>query len=203
MSKSSGLASSELRLRKTFVKVAKEVYERGFVSATGGNISARIPRTNQVLMKPTGLRLKDLTPQRLVLLDLKGNVIMGKGGPSKEKRFHLGIYRVRKDVGAVIHTHSPAITAFATAGRKIPLITFQAKKFIGDTPLVGPAPPGSKKLADLVIKAFKDPRVKAALLRNHGSVVVGRDLEEAFNILSLLEETAKTALFIEQLSKGK
>lgn len=189
------------RLRTELVRVSREAYDRGFVSGVGGNISARISH-NRVLIKPSGLRLKDLTPKNLLVVDLYGNVIEGTGKPSEEARFHLGIYKLREDVGAVIHTHSPAATAFAVAGIELPPITAQAAKILGKIPLVGYAPPGSKELAKLVVKAFK-PEVKAALLRGHGSVAVGKNLAEAFNNTDLLEETAKIALLTFQLGGAK
>lgn len=183
------------------MRVSREAYDRGFVSGTGGNISACIS-TNRVLIKPSGMRLKDLTPKNLLVVDLNGRVIEGTGKPSEEIRFHLGIYKFRREVGAVIHTHSPAATAFAVVGRELPPITAQAAKILGKIPLVDYAPPGSKELAKLVVKAFK-PKVKAALLRGHGSVAVGKNLAEAFNNADLLEETARIALFTFQLGKVK
>lgn len=188
-------------LRTELVRVSREAYDRGFVSGVGGNISTRIS-PNRVLIKPSGLRLKDLTPKNLLVVDLHGNVIEGAGKPSEEIRFHLGIYKLRKDVGAVIHTHSPAATAFAVVGIELPPITAQAAKILGKIPLVGYAPPGSKELAKLVVKAFK-PEVKAALLRGHGSVAVGKNLAEAFNNTDLLEETARIALLTFQLGGPK
>jgi len=190
-------------LRAELVRVSKEAYTRGLVSAAGGNISARISNTNKVLIKPTGLRLCDLTPKRLIVVDLKEKIVKGKGKPSKEIKFHVGIYKVRKDVGAVLHTHSPAVTAFAVVGRKLPLITAQAIKLLGEVPLVGYAPSGSAKLAKLVVNTFKKRDVKAAVLQGHGSIVVGATLAEAFNNADLLEETAKTAILAFQLGKPR
>jgi len=188
------------KLREDLVRISKECYDRGFVSGVGGNISARISPT-EVLIKPTGLRLKDLTPQSLLLVDLNGKVLEGTGRPSEEIRFHLGIYKVRQDADAVLHIHSPAATAFAVVGKKLPPITAQAAKLLGKIPLVDFAPSGSEKLAKLVVKAFKNTKVKAVLLRGHGSVVIGKNLLEAFNNADLLEETAKTALLAFQLER--
>jgi len=191
----------EKMLRAELVRVSKEAYTRGLVSAAGGNISARISDTNRVLIKPTGVRLYDLTPKKLIVVDLKEKIVKGKGKPSKEIKFHVGIYKVRKDVGAVLHTHSPAVTAFAVVGRKLPLITAQAIKLLGEIPLVDYAPSGSTKLAKLVVNTFKKRDVKAAVLQGHGSIAVGTTLAEAFNNADLLEETAKTAILAFQLGK--
>lgn len=184
-------------LRKELAKFSKEVYERGLVSGIGGNISSRTP-TGKVLIKPSGMCLRDLTPNNFMLVDLNGKVIEGTGKPSEEIWFHLGIYKTRKDVSAVIHTHSPAATVFAVAGKELPSITSQAATILGKIPLVDYASPGSKELAKLVVKAFK-PEVKAVLLRGHGSISVGKNLAEAFNNADLLEETARIALLTFQL----
>jgi L-fuculose-phosphate aldolase len=188
-------------LARKLAQIAREIYEKRYVAASGGNISTRIPGTNQVIIKPTGMRLKDLTPNNILVVNLDGKLIEGKGEPSKEIRFHIGIYKVREDVGAIIHTHSPAATAFAVLGKSLPLVTAQAKTFLKKIPTIEFAPPGSKKLASLVIETFKDNSIKVALLEKHGSVVVGKDLDEAFNLLDLLEETARIAIFIKELSK--
>lgn len=174
------------------MRFSREAYDRGLVSGIGGNISTRIS-IGRVLIKPSGMRLKDLTSNNLIVVDLNGKMIEGTGKPSEEIWFHLGIYKSREDVGAVIHTHSPSATAFAVVGRELPPITAQAAKILGKIPLVGYAPPGSKELAKLVVKAFK-PEVKAALLRGHGAITVGKNLTEAFNNADLLEETARIAL---------
>lgn len=191
------------RLREEFVRISREAYDRGLVSAAGGNISARISGTNRVLIKPTGLRLRDLTPKNLIIIDLNGNIVEGKGKPSKETRFHVGIYKVRGDVGAVIHTHSPAATAFAVVGKKLLPVTAQAAKLLGTIPLVRYAPSGSTELAKLVVDALKNRAVKTALLQGHGAIAVGKNLAEAFNNAELLEETAKIALLAFQLGKPR
>ena len=192
--------AEEKMLRAELVRISKEVYDRGLVSAAGGNISARVPGANLVLIKPTGVRLRDLTPKNLIMIDLHGKIVKGKGKPSKDALLHINIYKVRGDVGAVIHAHSPIATAFAVSGMEIPTVTVQAKTVLGKIPVITYAPPGSVKLADLVNDAFLKSKVKAALLQCHGFLAVGQNLLEAFNNAELVEETARVAFFASQLA---
>jgi L-fuculose-phosphate aldolase len=187
-------------LKKEFVKTSREAYTRGLISGSGGNLSARIPGSKQILIKPSEASLRE---PRLLLIDFKGNVIEGTGKPSIERFLHIGIYTVRPDVGAVIHTHSPAATAFAVVGKEIPMITAPASIILRKCPLIGYAPPGSKRLAEYVVSTFKDTSVKTALLQNHGAIAVGKNLTDALNNADLLEDTAKIALLAFQIGKPK
>jgi L-fuculose-phosphate aldolase len=189
------------RLKNEFVKISREVYDRGLVSATGGNLSVRIPGTDKVLMKPTGLRLRDLTTRDLLVVDLDQRIVEGRGRPSKEQMFHLGIYKVREDARAVLHTHPPVAIAVAGLSDELPLPTAQAKSVLKKVPVIAPAPPGSKELAELVIEAFKGSKTKAILLKEHGAVTIGKDLMDAFNNAELLEEAAKVVLYSRLLKR--
>lgn len=186
------------KLKRSIARVSREAYKKGLFSAAGGNLSVKFG--DVVLIKATGVAFRDLTPDDIVTIDMEGNVIDGQGKPSKEVRFHLGIYKHRPDVKAIIHTHSTFAVAFAVAGKPPPLLTIQSKVLLGKVPLVEYAPPGSEELAKLVIEAFKDRDVKAALLKDHGAVAVGGALQEALNIAELLEETAKVAILCRLLS---
>lgn len=178
-------------------------HARGLVSGPGGNISARLPGSNLVLIKASGVPFRDMRPGDVVVVDLDGNVVEGRGGPSKEVRFHLGIYRARPDVGAVLHTHSPWASAYAALGRPIPLVVAWARDRLGRVPVVGYAPPGSAELARMVVEAFRDPRVSAALLKDHGVVVAGRDLRDALDLAEVVEDAAKVAALCELLSSAR
>jgi len=138
--------------------------------------------------------LNSLELEDILTLNLDGNVLEGEGKPSIEMSFHLGIYRVRREVMAVFHVHPPFATAYAVAGKKIPMVTEAAKIILGDVPLLPHAPPGSVELATSVTDGFTDSRVKAALLREHGLVSTGETLEDAYHTTALVEDAAKIAL---------
>ena len=142
------------------------------------------------------LKLKDV-----LALDLEGNVLKGEGKPSIETSFHLGIYKARKDARAVFHVHPPFATAYAVAGKKIPMVTEAAKIVLIDVPLLPHAQPGSIDLANTVADGFKDSKVKAVMLREHGIVVIGETLEGTYNTTALVEDNAKIA-FLSSLIKG-
>lgn len=189
------------KLKEEFIQISQEAYRRGLISATGGNISARLPDEEKAIIKRTGASFRNLKLSDIVTIDLNGNIIEGQGKPSKEINLHLGIYKVRSDVNAVFHLHSIAATAFATAGKEVPLVTVQGIKILGRCPLVGYGPPGSMELAEKTKEAFKDKTLKVAVLQSHGTTAVGRDLEEAYNYADLLEATAQIAISCIQIGK--
>ncbi|MGQ9780693.1 MAG: class II aldolase/adducin family protein [Nitrososphaeria archaeon] len=189
------------KLKEECVEISQEAYRRGLISASGGNISARLPNGDKVIIKKTGASFRNLRSCDLITIDLDGNILEGQGKPSKEINLHLGIYKIRPDVNAVFHSHSIAATAFATSGKEVPLVTVQGLKILGKCPLVGYGPPGSIELAEKTKEVFKDKTVKVAVLQSHGATAVGGSLEEAYNYADLLEATAQIALACIQIGK--
>jgi|Deesub1362B_J571_1020462.scaffolds.fasta_scaffold00127_43 L-fuculose-phosphate aldolase len=186
--------------KKEIVEVARKAYARGLVPGSSGNISMKMPDTDLVMIKASGVPFRDMTEDDIVTMDLDGNVVEGSKKPSKEFRFHLGIYRVRADVGAVLHVHSPFATLYAVLGRPIPLVAVQAEARVCSTPVVDFAPAGSEKLAEMVINAYRDQKTNVILLRNHGVVIAEKDLREALNLAETIEDTALIAAFYEIIS---
>jgi ribulose-5-phosphate 4-epimerase/fuculose-1-phosphate aldolase len=159
-------------ISEKIVKASKELYEHGLVRGTSGNISARIPGTDTFLIKPSGGYMKLLKPEELVLVDLEGNKIRGESNVSMETPIHAAIYRARKDVQAVVHTHAPTATAFGIARKEI--LPLQIEMFMllpRGVPIVPFELPGSKALAEAVRKKIMD--YDAVVLENHGIVTVG------------------------------
>ena len=187
------------RAKRELALISRRAYHRGLTSGSGGNISARVEGAERVVIKSSGVSFADCTEENMILVDLYGNVLDGSRKPSKEVKFHCGIYRVRPEVMAVVHTHSPQATAFSVVGREIPLVTVSAAKGAGRIPLLGYAPPGSEELAQLVTEAFQDPNLRAALLQNHGVIAVGKSLHEALYLAEVVEDTAKIAILAEGL----
>ena len=104
-----------IRLRKELAEFSRRAFHRGLVSGTGGNISVRIPNTDQVLITPSGVSLGDVEPEANLLVNLEGTVIDNPCGliPSKETSFHLVVYQLRPDAGAIAHVHPPYATAYS------------------------------------------------------------------------------------------
>ena len=175
------------------VKVGRELYEKGLVKGTSGNISAKIPDAESFLIKPSGARMKDLKPEELVLVDLQGNKIRGKRNVSFETPIHAAIYRARKDVQAVVHTHAPTATAFGIARTEILPLQVEVFMFLPNgVPVVPFEPPGSEALAATVQKRMA--KYDAVILENHGIVTVGSTIETACNLNEMVEEAAKIQL---------
>jgi len=186
--------------RVELVSVSKKLFARGLTSGTSGNISARVPGyASQVLIKASGTCFGDVEPEDFVLVDLDGNILDGRGVPSKEVRFHLGIYKIRSMVGALVHGHSAYATAYATVKNEIPIVTAAAEAGLNKVEIVGYAPPGSIELAEMVIAPFADESLKAMVLQRHGFVTVGVDIHKAFYLGDVLEDNAKVAYLLEQL----
>ena len=175
------------------VKCGRELYENGLVKGTSGNISAKIPDADSFLIKPSGARMKDLKPEELVLVDLQGNKIRGKRNVSLETPIHAAIYRARKDVQAVVHTHAPTATAFGIARTEILPLQVEVFMFLPNgVPVVPFEPPGSEALAEAVQKRMV--KYDAVILENHGIVTVGSTIEAACNLNEMVEEAAKIQL---------
>jgi len=172
------------------VKASRELYDQGLVRGTSGNISAKIPGTDTFLIKPSGGRMEFLKPKELVLVDVQGNKIRGELDVSVETPIHAAIYRARKDVQAVVHTHAPTATAFGIA--KTEILPLQVEMFMllpNGVPVVPFKQPGSKALAEAVQKKMAD--YDAVILENHGIVTVGSTIEAACNFNEMVEEAAK------------
>jgi len=198
-----GLASlsDEGLMKRDVVKISYRCGLQGWCPGTLGNISLFSSKSKRVYIKRSGADLNTLELDDVLSLDLDGNVLDGIGEPSKELGFHLGIYKNREDVIAVFHVHPSYVTAYAVAGKRLPMVTEAAKIVLVDVPLIGSAPPGSNELATKVIDGFKDPNVKAVLIKDHGLVAVGENLNSAYHVVSLVEDTAKIAFLSSLIRK--
>lgn len=188
-------------LRRDLVEVCRTIYLRGLVSATGGNLSVKLG-ADSFLITRSGSSFKDLSDKDVLTINKDGLVVEGSGQPSTETPIHLALYKIRVDIGSVIHAHPPYATAFAAAGRPVPPVTVQASELLGEVRMIRYAHPGSETLTKLCAEAFKEDAVRCALLQSHGVLVVGQNLEEAYNTLDLLEETAKIAYLVSVLKRG-
>jgi L-fuculose-phosphate aldolase len=180
-------------ISERIVKAGRELHDHGLVKGTSGNISAKIPGTDTFLIKPSGVRMGFLKPEELVLVDLQGNKIRGELNVSMETPIHAAIYRARKDVQAVVHTHPPTATAFGIA--KTEILPLQIEMFMllpNGVPIIPFKTPGSKALAEAVQKKIED--YDAVTLENHGIVTVGSTIEAACSLNEMVEEGAKIQL---------
>ena len=189
-------SETERALREELARVSRLSYHRGHVGGTGGNISARIPGEDAVLVTATGISLEDTTPENIVKVTMFAEVCDEACAhrPSKETGFHCAVFRLREDVGAIVHVHPPYATAFSCLNEPLPLVTISARANLKQVPCVALAPAGSAELRRYVedgIKAY--PGVRALLMRDHGILALGKDLVTAYNVADLVEDTAKIA----------
>jgi len=188
-------------LRKELIEISRRCGAKGWCPGASGNISALDFHSGRVYLKASGADMSRLEMGDILTLDLEGNILNGEGRPSEEVNIHLSVYKVRRDVRAVLHVHPQFATAYAAAGERIPLVTDVARIVLRDVPLLEYAPPGSLELAERVVEGFNDEKVKAVLLREHGIVSVGGSLLEAYHMAELVEDAAKVA-FLRSIIRG-
>ena len=198
-------AETESRLRNELSDFSKRAFLRDLVSGTGGNMSVRIPGTDTVLITPSGVSLADVEPGINLLIRLDGTVLENPRNmvPSKETSFHLAVYQLRPDAGAIAHVHPPCATAYSALRKPLPLPTISGRVILKEVPAIETAMPGSAELRELVKEGIvRHPGVKALLMAEHGILALGPDIKTAFYIADLVESTAKVAFFEANLRKN-
>jgi len=174
-------------LRVRMAQVMKAMDERGLNRGTSGNVSARCGEA--MLVTPSGVPASLLTPEQMVLVQADGATAPGALKPSSEWRMHQGLLDRRPDINAVVHCHSRHATILACAGRPIPAMHYMVAVSGGTSVPVAPyATFGSPELAQAVVEAL-DGRY-AALMANHGQIVVAPSLDFALAIAEEIEEQA-------------
>jgi len=178
-------------LREEVSRVAKQLIESGLVTGTSGNVSARTPE-GDILVTPSGIDYEELEPGDIVLVGLEGEILEGSLGPSTETPMHTGIYRVRPEVGAVVHTHSVFATTLACLGWTLPPVHYMLTTLSEDgrIPIAPYATYGTEELANNAAEALGEGH-NACLLQNHGTITVGDSPQKAFSRTVVLEEMAE------------
>lgn len=181
------------RVREHVCELHTELTRWDLVTWTSGNISARVPHTDLMVIKPSGVSYDDLTPQDMVVCDLHGSLVEGRHKPSSDTDAHAHVYRARPDVGGVVHTHSPYATAWAARGEPVPCaITAMADEFGGDIP-VGPfALIGDDSIGRGVVRTLEGHRSPAVLMRGHGVFTIGATAKAAVKAAVMCEDVART-----------
>ncbi|HVO39418.1 MAG TPA: class II aldolase/adducin family protein [Spirochaetia bacterium] len=196
-----GIIGQHESLAKDIIRYSRLCYDRGLAAGSGGNLSARIPGGNVVLVTASGVALRDVDAANLVAVDVAGRVLEAPAGlkPSKEIGFHLEVLRARPHVNAVIHVHPASAIVYASRGLPIPLVTISARLKLKQGPIVADAPPGSRELCDLVARAAgkAGPDATVLLMARHGLLSFGPSLCAAFDDAELASETARVAMLIE------
>jgi L-ribulose-5-phosphate 4-epimerase len=180
-------------LRHEVCALHAELPRYGLVAWTSGNLSARVPDEELMVIKASGVPYDELTPEAIVVCDLQGELVEGELSPSSDAATHGCIYRQMDDVGGVAHTHSAYATAWAARGEAIPcVLTAMADEFGGDIP-VGPfALIGDEEIGRAVVATLAEHRSRAVLMRNHGVFTVGAGPRDAIKTAVMCEDAART-----------
>ena len=178
-------------LRKEVCDLHTELPNNHLVAWTSGNVSARDPESGLVVIKPSGVKFPDLTPENMVVVSIEGDVVEGDYKPSSDTASHCLIYREMPHVNGVVHTHSRYATAFSVLGRSIPCVTTaMADEFGGEIPCGGFCLIGGEEIGRIVVDTLRDSRSPACLLQNHGVFTIGRNTDEAVKAAVMTEENA-------------
>lgn len=174
--------------RESVSQLGVEMLESNLTTGSGGNVSVR--RDNQIAVSPSGVAYKDVTADRVPVVDTDGRLVTEEGVPSNETPMHTMIYRQREDVGGIVHTHSPYASTFASLDEPIPASHYLIAYAGTEVPVAGYAPPGSDELAQLAVDALGD-EYNACLLQNHGVMALGEDGESALETAVMVEYCAR------------
>jgi len=194
-----------IRLRKELAEYSRRCFNRGLVSGTGGNLSVRVPGTDTALITPTGISLGDIDPEINLLMKIDGTLIENPCDlkPSKETAFHLAVYQIRPEAGAVAHVHPPYATAYSNVMERLPMVTVSAQGVLKEVPRIESAMAGSKELYEFVKAGLlKHPAAKVLLMKEHGTLAIGADLKQSYYLTDLTEDTAKIAFIASQIKAG-
>src|SRR3954462_4672648 len=193
MSIGADIADTVASLRHTVSDLHAELTRYGLVIWTAGNVSARVPGHDLMVIKPSGVSYQELSAESMVVTDLDGGLVEGEGLPSSDTDAQAYVYRHMPHVGGVVHTHSTYATAWASRGEPIPCaLTMQADEFGGEIP-VGPfALIGDDSIGRGIVETLTSSRSAAVLMKQHGVFTIGTDARSAVKAAVMCEDVART-----------
>jgi L-ribulose-5-phosphate 4-epimerase len=178
-------------LRRIVCELHAELPKNNLVAWTSGNVSARDPESGLVVIKPSGIKFEDLTPENMVVVNLNGEIVEADHKASSDTASHCYIYRHMPHVNGVVHTHSRYATAFATLAREIPCVTTaMGDEFGGPIPCGGFALIGGEEIGQVVVETLKGSRSPSCLLQSHGVFATGANAEKAVKAAIMTEDNA-------------
>ncbi|HEY2671700.1 MAG TPA: L-ribulose-5-phosphate 4-epimerase [Rugosimonospora sp.] len=188
------------RIRQYVADLHRELPRNGLVAWTAGNVSARVPDADLLVIKPSGVSYDELSAENMVVTDLDGHLVDGRFNPSSDTAAHAYVYRHLPHIGGVVHTHSTYATAWSARGEAVPcVLTAMADEFGGEIP-VGPfALIGDDSIGRGIVDTLAGHRSPAVLMRNHGVFTIGRTAKDAVKAAVMCEDVARTVHVARQL----
>jgi L-ribulose-5-phosphate 4-epimerase len=188
--------------RAELARYGRKLAASGLVRATQGNLSARERESGRICITPSGADYESLTARDIVVVTLEGVIDDGRWQPSVELPTHLAVYRARVDVGAIIHAHAPHATAFGIAYQPIPVVLEEAALCLGGTVPIAPyQQSGTEAFGALVVAVLGSGA--AVVWGNHGILVAGPSLKQAFAMAHACEDNAQAYLLARQLGEPR
>jgi ribulose-5-phosphate 4-epimerase/fuculose-1-phosphate aldolase len=189
-----GETSDYAPFKREIVETAQKLTEKGFLMATGGNLSVRITGRSAFAITPSNYDYMKMVPDDVCILDLDLRVLEGARQPSVESSLHAGVYKTRGDVNAVVHTHQVFASALALLGIPIPALFDEQARFVGRSIDIIPyGPSGTGFLTRRVVKAIKSHN-NAYIMKNHGVLCFGHYLERAAHNVEIVEKVSHAYL---------
>jgi len=200
------------QLRRQVCAANKKLDKYKLVTFTWGNVSGIDRERKLIVIKPSGIPYRELTPDDMVVVSLKGKVVEGENNPSSDTATHLRLYEAFPSIGGIVHTHSPWATVFAQGGQCIPAYgTTHADYFYGTIPctrsLTGTEVEGEYEweTGNVIAEAFSaqniDPvAMPGVLVKNHGPFTWGENPMQAVRNSVVMEEIAKMTFYTKQLA---
>lgn len=197
-------------LKKEVCEANIELFKRGLIIFTWGNVSAIDEKSELVVIKPSGVPYENMKPNDMVVLNLKGEIIEGKLKPSSDTKTHLELYRNFKEIKAIAHTHSTYATAFAQAGKEIEILgTTAADYFYESIKLSRDLREDEMNEYELntgkvIVESLKDKDILASpaiLVKSHAPFIFGKDVLNVVHNAVVLEEIAKMNFLTLSLNK--
>ena len=174
--------------KNLIVETARLLTNKGYLMATGGNLSVRITGQAVFAITPSNYDYLKMLPEDICILDFKLNMLEGARKPSVESGMHAAIYQARPDVNAIVHTHQVYASALTLIHAPIPALFDEQTRFLGRSVKIIPyAPSGTGLLANTIARNVRDHN-NAYMMQNHGALVFGTDMERAVHNVEILEK---------------
>ena len=176
--------------KQLIVQTAQELVHKGYLMATGGNVSVRIPGENAFAVTPSNFDYMKMTPEDVCILNFELEMLEGKRKPSVESAMHAAVYQVRDDVNTIVHTHQVYASALTLIKAPIPALFDEQARFLGRSVDIIPyAPSGTGMLKSRIAKHIQNHN-NAFMMQNHGALIFGHDMERAVHNVEILEKCA-------------